>query len=930
MADACPAPTLTLSGSPVPGNNTYGVTLVVPAEDPAPTESVGVSDGTNTCDAALSNPSSDGVTYTGSCAIDAEAAGAAVTATYDEDGGDGNYSAATSNSLTIGGPVVNAGGTANFSGGGSPVALDPALSVSDASSTTLSSATVAITSGFLAGDTLEYAPTADISKRYDPSTGVLSLSGVASLAAYQATLDTVSYTYAGDPTNGGADTTRVITWSVNDGTYSSSQTPPATSTLDTVQSGPVTCPSGQYLPAGQSACTPASPGYYVAPGTTTETPCAAGTYQPNRGQISCQSAPSGTYVGSTGAVAPTPCPAGTYSSTNGATSCTLASPGYYVPSSGARLLGAQNQTACAVGTYQPAYGQSSCISAGAGYYVSVQASATESPCALGTWSGTGAATCVPVGAPTAAITPLTGGPYAVGQVVPTTFSCTDASNAPGIVSCDDNHGKNTVSGGSGTLNTSSSGPFTYMVTATSADGQSATASVTYSVADTVTVTNPGTQTSVSGTVISGLQIAAGDSLATASLTYAAAGLPTGLSINSASGLISGTPTTAGTYSVKVTATDGGGYSGSSSFTWNVTYTVSVTNPGTQSSFAGTAVTPLQIVGADSSSTASLTYAATGLPTGLSINASTGLISGTPTSAAGSPYGVKVTVTDNDGFSGSTSFTWDVTAITVSLTNPGTQSTTTGTAVSLQITASDSAKLSLAYSATGLPTGLSISSSGLITGKPTTTGSYSVKVSAQDATGASATATFTWSISQAQPPTTLTLLPVPNGAIRTGSPVAYGVVVTKGSLLPFLSGTVSFTANGSPIAGCSKLPVLLGVTACVTSFATGGSYTVVATYSGDATYGPSSATLTQLVDQAPAITSAAKTTVATGKSFTFAVTATGYPAPTFTESGALPKGVTLSSSGTLSGTPSGSAASYVITITATNAAGSAQQSFTLTT
>jgi hypothetical protein len=121
-----------------------------------------------------------------------------------------------------------------------------------------------------------------------------------------------------------------------------------------------------------------------------------------------------------------------------------------------------------------------------------------------------------------------------------------------------------------------------------------------------------------------------------------------------------------------------------------------------------------------------------------------------------------------------------------------------------------------------------------------------------------------------------------------------------------------------------------VTACVTSFATGGSYTVVATYSGDATYGPSSATLTQLVDQAPAITSAAKTTVATGKSFTFAVTATGYPAPTFTESGALPKGVTLSSSGTLSGTPSGSAASYVITITATNAAGSAQQSFTLTT
>jgi hypothetical protein len=44
----------------------------------------------------------------------------------------------------------------------------------------------------------------------------------------------------------------------------------------------------------------------------------------------------------------------------------------------------------------------------------------------------------------------------------------------------------------------------------------------------------------------------------------------------------------------------------------------------------------------------------------------------------------------------------------------------------------------------------------------------------------------------------------------------------------------------------------------------------------------------------------------------------------------PQGLTLSSSGLLSGTPSGPATSYVITITATNAAGSAQQSFTLTT
>jgi serine protease len=84
--------------------------------------------------------------------------------------------------------------------------------------------------------------------------------------------------------------------------------------------------------------------------------------------------------------------------------------------------------------------------------------------------------------------------------------------------------------------------------------------------NTVTVTNPGNQTSTVGSAVS-LQISASDS-AGASLTYSASGLPAGLSISS-SGLISGTPTTAGTSSVTVTAKDSTGASGSTSFTWTV-------------------------------------------------------------------------------------------------------------------------------------------------------------------------------------------------------------------------------------------------------------------------------------------------------------------------------------------------------------------------
>jgi subtilase family serine protease len=89
-----------------------------------------------------------------------------------------------------------------------------------------------------------------------------------------------------------------------------------------------------------------------------------------------------------------------------------------------------------------------------------------------------------------------------------------------------------------------------------------------SAGNTVTVTNPGSQTGTVGTAAS-LQINAADSASGQTLTYSATGLPAGLSISSTTGLISGTPTTAGSNSVTVTAKDTTGASGSASFTWTI-------------------------------------------------------------------------------------------------------------------------------------------------------------------------------------------------------------------------------------------------------------------------------------------------------------------------------------------------------------------------
>jgi hypothetical protein len=305
---------------------------------------------------------------------------------------------------------------------------------------------------------------------------------------------------------------------------------------------------------------------------------------------------------------------------------------------------------------------------------------------------------------------------------------------------------------SGTLPASAASITPYSVTATASDGtQTASQTFNWFVTnpDSVTLTNPGDQTNTEGDTVS-LQLSASDAN-NATLTYDASGLPSGLAIDNSTGLISGTlasgDAAASPYTVTVSATDGYGFR-TQQFIWNVNPTnldPVVTNPGSQINTQGD-VLSLPIQASDPPGNG-LSYSATNLPPGLTINASSGLISGllSNTSANGSPYTVTVTATDGS-YSGSASFSWSVTNQSVTVTNPGPQTSTAGNVATLQIQASDPDGYTLSYSATGLPPGLSIDpSTGYISGQidPTAFGPYGVTVQASDSAGNTGSAAFTW-------------------------------------------------------------------------------------------------------------------------------------------------------------------------------------------
>jgi GH25 family lysozyme M1 (1,4-beta-N-acetylmuramidase) len=141
----------------------------------------------------------------------------------------------------------------------------------------------------------------------------------------------------------------------------------------------------------------------------------------------------------------------------------------------------------------------------------------------------------------------------------------------------------------------------------------------------------------------------------------------------------------------------------------------------------------------------VSFTAAGLPPGLAISPSTGVISGVlPARAAAFP--VKVTATPSAGAAVTQSFTWDVHGA-VRLSTPRAQASTVGSPVLLRVAVADSLSgCTLRLSAAGLPAGLSMNSCGVISGWPQVSGQHEVHVTASDSTGQPlASTSFGWRV-----------------------------------------------------------------------------------------------------------------------------------------------------------------------------------------
>ncbi|CAH0124969.1 putative Ig domain-containing protein [Stenotrophomonas lactitubi] len=453
------------------------------------------------------------------------------------------------------------------------------------------------------------------------------------------------------------------------------------------------------------------------------------------------------------------------------------------------------------------------------------------------------------------------------------------------------------------------GTFNFTVTATDANSFTGSNAYTLVVAPPVIVIAPAALTGGTvGAAYSETFIASGG-IASYSYAITAGALPAGVTLNGSNGVISGTPTAGGTFNFTVTATSsstGTGVPHTGSRAYSTTFLpATVLLPattlanGTQNAAYSATLNPA------SGGTSPYSYAVTAgaLPAGITLNTATGALTGTPT--ASGTFNFAVTATDSS--TGSGPYTSTPRGYTLQILN----SPPVANPVSATVTYNSSANPITLNITGGVPTsvaigtaaahGSAVASGTTITYQPTAgyAGPDSFTYTATNTAGTSAPATV--SITVSNPTITVTAGGPMNAQVGAG----YSQTFTwNGGTAPYSGFTVTGLPAGLSVGGTTATSVTVsGTVSAAGSFSIVASATDSSTGNGPFTTGQGF-TLTAGAPTLSMTPAAGNLPMNYGVATTINFASSGGTAPYSYAlvAGSLPVGVTLTSAGVLSGTP----------------------------
>jgi hypothetical protein len=455
---------------------------------------------------------------------------------------------------------------------------------------------------------------------------------------------------------------------------------------------------------------------------------------------------------------------------------------------------------------------------------------------------------------------------------------------------------------SGTPTTAVAASFTVKVTDAAATPLSATSStLTLAVSPApLTVSAPALANAVQNKAYTSAAITAAGG--TGTIHWTVAGLPAGLTLSATTGQsiqITGTPTAAGTSSnIVVTATDSGGAFQQAKSTAALSLTVLTKLSLTTNSLAGgTANTAYTATLQATGGVTPYTWGAAGMPAGLSINATTGVISGTPTTAGTSTPTITVNDSGAPQQQATGQFTIVIAPAVLAITTTSLPSASVNTAYSQTLQATGGTlPITWSLASGSLPSGLTLNAAGTITGSPIAVGTSTFTVRAADSGSPQQTQMQALSLVVNAAPLAITTTSLPNAEIGT----VYSANVTSSGG----TGSITWSLVGSLPVGLSLNTATGAITGTPTTTGT-VSFSIKATDSGSPQQ-TQTANLSIVVYAQLTITTSSLPNGATGSSYSTQLQSTGGSGSitwSLQAGSSLPAGLTLSNSGLISGTPS---------------------------